>query len=138
MRTISPAYQQVVEIVKALSLKSDILVMDEPTAALTGNEVDKLFDIVNNLKAQGVSIIYISHRLEELQHTADRVTILRDGKNIITKPLAELSTDEIIKNMVGRQLTEQYPKSDIPVGEEVLRVEGLTKAGSLHGCFVLP
>jgi len=127
--TISPAFQQVVEIVKALSLQSDILVMDEPTAPLTGNEVDKLFEIINNLKAQGVSIIYISHRLEELQHVADRVTILRDGQGITTKPYSELTTDEIIRHMVGRQLTEQYPKAEIETGEEILRVEGITKSG---------
>ena len=127
--TISPAFQQVVEIVKALSLKSEILVMDEPTAPLTGNEVDRLFDIIANLKSQGVSIIYISHRLEELQHVADRVTILRDGQCITTKPLGELSTDEIIHHMVGRHLTEQYPHADITLGEELLRVENLTKEG---------
>jgi len=127
--TISPAFQQVVEIVKALSLKSEILVMDEPTAPLTGNEVDRLFDIIHNLKDQGVSIIYISHRLEELQHVADRVTVLRDGRCITTRPLEKLNTEEIIHHMVGRHLTEQYPKTEIPPGEEILRVEGLTKEG---------
>lgn len=126
---LSPAYQQVVEIAKALSLQSDILVMDEPTAPLTGNEVNKLFDIIHNLKQRGVSIIYISHRLEEIPQVADRVTVLRDGEKILTKPLAEFSTSEIIKHMVGRTLTEQYPKISIPAGEEVLRVEGLTKKG---------
>jgi ribose transport system ATP-binding protein len=127
--TISPAFQQVVEIVKALSLQSDILVMDEPTAPLTGNEVDRLFEIISSLKSQGVSIIYISHRLDELQHVADRVTVLRDGQCIITKPLKELSTDEIIRHMVGRQITEQYPKTATTIGEELLRVEGLNREG---------
>ena len=126
---IGPALQQVVEIAKALSLKSDIIVMDEPTAPLTGNEVDRLFEMINSLKASGVSIIYISHRLEELAHVADRVTVIRDGAMILTKPLAELDTEEIIRNMVGRKLTEQYPVADIPVGDEVLRVEGLSKKG---------
>jgi ribose transport system ATP-binding protein len=126
IHTLSPAYQQVVEIVKALSLKSDILVMDEPTAALTGNEVERLFDIIRNLKNNGVSVIYISHRLEEIPQVADRVTILRDGERIVTKPLAELGTSEIIRHMVGRTLSEQYPKTDIAIGEEVLRVEGLS------------
>ncbi|MCE5256741.1 MAG: sugar ABC transporter ATP-binding protein, partial [Spirochaetaceae bacterium] len=130
--TLSPAYQQVVEIAKALSLNSDILVMDEPTAALTGNEVDKLFEIIKNLKHQGVSIIYISHRLEELAKVADRVTILRDGEKIITKPLAEFTTAEVIRHMVGRTLTEQYPKANYAAGDEVLRVEGLTKRGYCH------
>ena len=121
--------KQVVEIVKALSLNSDIIVMDEPTAPLTGNEVDRLFEMINSLKKSGVSIIYISHRLEELAHVADRVTIIRDGAMIMTKRLDELDTEEIIRNMVGRKLTEQYPVADIPVGDEVLRVEGLSKKG---------
>ena len=126
---ISPAYQQVVEIIKAISLRSDILVMDEPTASLTGNEVERLFEIIRQLRSQGVSIIYISHRLEELWEVADRVTILRDGERITTKPLAELTVPEIVRNMVGRELTEQYPVTEIETREEVLRVEGLTKAG---------
>ena len=129
IHSIGPALQQVVEIAKALSLKSDIIVMDEPTTPLTGNEVDRLFEMINSLKASGVSIIYISHRLEELAHVADRVTVIRDGAMILTKPLAELDTEEIIRNMVGRKLTEQYPVADIPVGDEVLRVEGLSKKG---------
>ena len=129
INNIGPAYQQVVEIAKALSLKSDIIVMDEPTAALTGNEVERLFEMVNNLKKTGVSIIYISHRLEELARVADRVTVIRDGEKIVTKPLAELQTEEVIRHMVGRRLTEQYPVSDIPIGSEVLRVEGLSKKG---------
>lgn len=130
--TLSPAYQQVVEIAKALSLNSDIMVMDEPTAALTGNEVDKLFEIIRELKKKGVSVIYISHRLEELPKVADRVTILRDGARIVTKPLAELTLSEVITNMVGRTLTEQYPKADYTAGDEVLRVEGLSKDGYCH------
>lgn len=126
---LSPAYQQVVEIAKALSLKSEILIMDEPTAPLTGNEVNKLFDIIHSLKERGVSIIYISHRLEEIPQVADRVSILRDGEKILTRPLSELTSSEIIKHMVGRTLTEQYPKTSIPSGEEVFRVENLTKKG---------
>jgi ribose transport system ATP-binding protein len=127
--TVGPAYQQVVEIAKALSLKADIIVMDEPTAPLTGSEVDKLFEIIRNLKAGGVSIAYISHRLEELHEVADRVTVLRDGERIVTAPLSELTVDNIIRKMVGRQLTEQYVKAGAPSAEEVLRVEGLTKRG---------
>ena len=127
--TIGPAYQQVVEIAKALSLKADIIVMDEPTAPLTGSEVDKLFEIIRNLKSGGVSIAYISHRLEELHEVADRVTVLRDGQRIITAPLSSLTVDDIIRNMVGRQLTEQYLRAGAPSAEEVLRVEGLTKRG---------
>jgi len=127
--TIGPAYQQLVEIAKALSLRSDILVMDEPTAPLTGNEVEQLFVLINDLKAKGVSIIYISHRLEEIQRIADRVTVLRDGQHIITADLAELPINEIVKQMVGRQLEEHYPKHISNIGEEAFRVEGLTKKG---------
>lgn len=129
VHTISPAFQQVVEILKALSLKSRIIVMDEPTAPLTGGEVDRLFEIIDNLKEQGVSIIYISHRLEELGHVADRVTVLRDGECIVTKPLEQLTVDEIISRMVGRRLTDQYPGNPHRCGEEILRVEGLSRAG---------
>jgi ribose transport system ATP-binding protein len=127
--TIGPAYQQVVEIAKALSLKASLIVMDEPTAPLTGTEVDRLFEIIRNLKAGGVSIAYISHRLEELHEVADRVTVLRDGERMVTAPLSAISVEEIIRHMVGRTLTEQYAPRLAPGREEVLRVEGLTKKG---------
>jgi len=127
--SLGPAYQQVVEIAKALSLKADIIVMDEPTAPLTGSEVDRLFEIIRNLKSSGVSVAYISHRLEELHEVADRVTILRDGERIITAPLSSLTIDDIIRCMVGRRLTEQYPKASNPSQDEALRVEGLSKRG---------
>ncbi len=129
IHSIGPAYQQVVEIAKALSLKADIIVMDEPTAPLTGSEVDRLFEIIRNLKSGGVSIAYISHRLEELHEVADRVTVLRDGERMITAALSDLTVDDIIRHMVGRKLTEQYPKVEDSAGEEVLRVEGLSKHG---------
>ena len=129
INAIGPAYQQVVEIAKALSLKADIIVMDEPTAPLTGSEVDRLFEIIRNLKSSGVSVAYISHRLEEIHEVADRVTVLRDGERMITAALSELTVDDIIRHMVGRTLTEQYPKVEDSAREEVLRVEGLTKRG---------
>jgi ribose transport system ATP-binding protein len=129
IHAIGPAYQQVVEIAKALSLNADIIVMDEPTAPLTGSEVDRLFEIIRNLKAGGVSVAYISHRLEEIHEVADRVTVLRDGERMITAALSELTVDDIIRHMVGRKLTEQYPTLEDSAGEEVLRVEGLTKRG---------
>jgi ribose transport system ATP-binding protein len=129
IHAIGPAYQQVVEIAKALSLKADIIVMDEPTAPLTGSEVDRLFEIIRNLKSGGVSVAYISHRLEEIHEVADRVTVLRDGERMITAALSDLTVDDIIRHMVGRTLTEQYPKVEDSAGEEVLRVEGLTKRG---------
>ncbi len=127
--SIGPAYQQVVEIAKALSLKAGIIVMDEPTAPLTGSEVDRLFEIIRGLKAGGVSVAYISHRLDELHQVADRVTVLRDGERIVTAPLASLSIDDIIHSMVGRQITEQYPVGAGPGTDEVLRVEGLSRHG---------
>ncbi|GAB1483138.1 sugar ABC transporter ATP-binding protein [Treponema sp.] len=129
VNTIGPAYQQLVEIAKAISLKSDILVMDEPTAPLTGNEVERLFELIQDLKSNGVSIIYISHRLEEIQRIADRVTVLRDGEHIITDELAAMPIDEIVHHMVGRKLTEHYPKREPKIGSEALRVEGLSKKG---------
>ncbi len=129
IHSLGPAYQQVVEIAKALALKADIIVMDEPTSSLTGSEVDRLFEIIRNLKAGGVSVAYISHRLEELHEVADRVTVLRDGEGVVTAPLSALSIEEIIRNMVGRRLTEQYPQAAPPSEEEALRVEGLSKRG---------
>ncbi len=129
VNTLGPAYQQVVEIAKALSLHSDILVMDEPTAALTGREVDHLFDVIRNLRRSGVSLIYISHRLQEIKEVADRVTVLRDGRHIVTSPVSDISIDEIIRHMVGRNLTEQYPQGSATPGAEMLRVEGLTRHG---------
>jgi len=129
VNTLGPAYQQVVEIAKALSLHSDILVMDEPTAALTGREVDRLFEVIRGLRRSGVSVIYISHRLQEIKLLADRVTVLRDGRRIVTAPVDAITVDEIIRNMVGRTLTEQFPKGQAKPGNEILRVEGLSKRG---------
>ena len=129
VNTLGPAYQQVVEIAKALSLRSDILVMDEPTAALTGREVDRLFELIRSLRRSGVSVIYISHRLQEIKQVADRVTVLRDGRRIVTAPVEGITVDEIVRHMVGRALTEQYPKGRVEAGKEVLRVEGLSKRG---------
>lgn len=125
--SIGPAYQQVVEIVKALSLSAKILVMDEPTAALTGHEVDRLFELINRLQGNGVSLVYISHRLEEIWRVANRVTVLRDGQRISSKRLDEVTIDTLIEDMVGRQLEEQYPKELIDFGGELLRVDHLTK-----------
>jgi len=127
--SLGAAHQQIIEIAKALSLNAEILVMDEPTAALTGNEVERLFEIIKQLKKAGVSIIYISHRLEEVHTLADRITILRDGERVITKDRGTMSNDEMIKYMVGRVLEEQYPQYDSEPGAIVLEVKGLTKNG---------
>lgn len=127
--TLGIAYQQVVEIAKALSLQSEILVMDEPTATLTGYETENLFNIIDALKKKGVSIIYISHRLEEIRRIADRVTVLRDSRKIITDNLMNLQIDEIIKYMVGRELKDKYLKEEIVIGNEILGVKNLSKKG---------
>lgn len=102
--------QQMVEIAKAISKDSKILILDEPTAALTESETRQLFRILKDLKNHGVTCIYISHRLEEIFEIADTVTVLRDGKTISTDPISNLTEDEIIKRMVGRELTQRYPK----------------------------
>ncbi len=131
--TLGVAYRQIVEIAKALSLDSEVIVMDEPTATLTGHETERLFEIIRTLKAKGVSVIYISHRLEEIFKVADRVTVLRDGERIITGDLKDLQIGEIIKYMVGREVAEKYPKEELSIGDELLRVENISKEGVCKG-----
>ena len=123
---LSVAEQQMVEIAKALSTHAKILIMDEPTAALTDREIEKLFEVVMGLKKEGVGIIYISHRLEELKIIADRATVMRDGKYITTVNYKDVTNDDLIKLMVGRDLVDQYPKRNSPIGDPILEVEGLT------------
>ena len=111
VKTLSVGYQQMVEIAKAVSQNAKLLIMDEPSAPLTSAEVEAMFAIVDKLKAGGVSIIYISHRLDEIFRLADRITILRDGQYVTTLNTDETNKDELVKYMVGRQLTEVYPKT---------------------------
>ena len=125
IRDLGVAHKQMVEVAKALSLNARILVMDEPTAPLTNREIDTLFGIIRMLKERGVAIIYISHRLEEVKEVCDRATIMRDGKNITAVNVADVTIDEIIRYMVGRELKEKFPKIHVPLGEELLRVEHL-------------
>lgn len=121
VKTLSVGYQQMVEIAKAVSQNAKLLIMDEPSAPLTSAEVEAMFAIVDKLKAGGVSIIYISHRLDEIFRLADRITILRDGQYVTTLNTDETNKDELVKYMVGRQLTEVYPKRDeICVKDEVI------------------
>lgn len=122
--------QQMVEIAKALSIKARILIMDEPTSALTAKEIDELFRIIRKLREDGCGIVYISHRLEELQHIVDRVTIMRDGQYIMTANFQDLTMDQIITNMVGREIKEKFPRVECPRGEKVFEVRHLN-AGRL-------
>ncbi len=123
---------QMVEVAKALRHESDLIIMDEPTAALSLREIDNLFEIIRELKAHGVAVIYISHHLEEAFKVCDTITVLRDGMHIATRPTAELNVDELIRLMVGRTLDDQFPKEVAPRGRELLRVEHLSQAGRLH------
>jgi len=129
VRGLSVADQQLVEIAKALSLDARVLVMDEPTASLSAREVDRLFTIVRQLRDQGVAILFVSHRLEEIFALCDRITVFRDGAYVITAPITELTTEETIRHMVGRRLETLFPKEDAEIREVVLQVRGLTRSG---------
>ena len=126
-RNLTVAQQQIVEIAKALSLNARILVMDEPSATLTTHEVQRLFDIVRELKAQGIGVIYISHRLEEVFAIADRVSVLRDGVNVGDRPVAGLTRSEMIRMMVGRDLKDEFPSRAVALGEVRLEVNHLRR-----------
>ena len=127
--TLSVANRQMVEIAKAVSYDSDVLIMDEPTSALTETEVDHLFKIIRSLRAEGKGIIYITHKMSELFEIADEVSVFRDGKYIATKPSSELTRDQIIHMMVGREITQMFPKVTVPIGDVVLSVKGLALDG---------
>lgn len=129
MGSLSVAQQQMVEIAKALSTNAKIIILDEPTAALTANESEKLYRIVDKLKESGVSIIFISHRFEDMYRLADRVTVFRDSQYIGTYLVDEISNADLIKHMVGREINDLFPKPEVKLGDEVLRVEKLSKTG---------
>jgi ribose transport system ATP-binding protein len=141
--------KQVIEIAKAIYKEANILVMDEPTAALGEKEIESLFNIIRSLKLQGVGVIYISHRLEEIFQITDRVTVLRDGKKIGTVNTEETDKDTLITMMVGRELKEMYPKREVPIGKVLMEVRNLTineiledisftlKSGEIVGLFGL-
>lgn len=121
-------YQQIIEIARAVSCHAKVLIMDEPSAPLTDNETRRLFEIVERLKKDGITIIYISHRMEEIFRLCDRVSVFRDGKYIRTMEVKDTSADELIQIMVNRELGEQYPKKEYQRGKKVLEIRGLNTA----------
>ncbi|HCR82750.1 sugar ABC transporter ATP-binding protein [Muricomes intestini] len=129
MGTLSVAQQQMVEIAKALSTNAQIIILDEPTASLTNSESEKLYRIVDKLRENGVSVIFISHRFEDMYRLASRVTVLRDSKYIGTYDVNEITNTDLIKAMVGREISDLFPKPEVQLGPEVLRVEGLSRVG---------
>jgi len=129
--TLSVASRQMVEIAKAVSYESDVLIMDEPTSALTETEVSHLFRIIRDLRAEGKGIVYITHKMSELFDIADEVSVFRDGRYIGTHASSDVTRDEIIRMMVGREITQMFPKEEVPIGDVVLSVKNLT----LNGVF---
>ncbi|MCA1969502.1 MAG: sugar ABC transporter ATP-binding protein, partial [Rhizobium sp.] len=126
---LSVANRQMVEIAKAVSYESDVLIMDEPTSALTEREVEHLFQIIRGLRDQGIGIVYITHKMNELFEIADEFSVFRDGKYIGTHASTDVTRDDIIRMMVGREITQMFPKEDVPLGDVVLSVKNLTLDG---------
>ncbi|GEC31267.1 sugar ABC transporter [Sinorhizobium fredii USDA 205] len=131
VRHLSVASRQMVEIAKAVSYESDVLIMDEPTSALTEREVAHLFEIIRDLRSQGIGIVYITHKMNELFEIADEFSVFRDGKYIGTHASSQVTRDDIIRMMVGREITQMFPKEEVPIGDVVLSVKNLT----LNGVF---
>jgi len=131
-RGLSIADQQIIEIAKAISLDASLLIMDEPTAALSGVEVERLFAVARSLRDEGRALVFISHRFDEVFDLCDTVTVMRDGEYISTDPISSTSVEEIVARMVGREVAELFPKTPAPIGDPVLEVEGLTSAGLFH------
>jgi inositol transport system ATP-binding protein len=133
VRDLSVANRQMVEIAKAVSYDSDILIMDEPTSALTDREVEHLFRIIRTLKAQGKGIIYITHKMNELFEIADEVSVFRDGRFVGEHAASDVTRDDIIRLMVGREITQMFPKQSVPIGAVALSVRELCLEGKFHG-----
>ena len=132
VKNISMAQKQMVEIAKALTFNTKVLIMDEPTASLTETEVNALFDIIRNLKAKGVSIVYISHRMEEIFEVCDRVTVIRDGQFVATHDIKDTNKDMLVAEMVGRTVSSYYPKQEVEIGNVCLQIEDLCQDKLLH------
>ena len=131
-RRLTTAQQQLVEIAKALAFDARIIVMDEPSAALTSHEVERLFEIIRDLKRHGIGIIYISHRLDEVFTVADRVTVLRDGRNVGERPVAQITRNQMIELMVGRELKDEFPARTVTLGAPRLEVSGLRRGRAVR------
>ncbi len=129
---LSPAGRQLVEICRAVAHGSSLLIFDEPTSSLSGSESKEVFRIVRTLRDRGASVIYITHRMEELREIGGRVTVLRDGETVFTGEMAEVTTPELIRHMVGRSVEAIYRREPLPPGREMLRVENLRRRGVLH------
>jgi len=132
VKELSVAKMQMIEIAKAISYNADVVIMDEPTSSLTPNEVAHLFSMIQKLKNRGVAVIYITHKMEEIFNIADEVTVLRDGNHILTKPISEMTIDSLITAMVGRYLTDMFPKMQSQIGDVKLSVRHLEVPGLLH------
>jgi rhamnose transport system ATP-binding protein len=129
---LSIADQQIIEIAKAISLDAKLLIMDEPTAALSGVEVERLFAVARSLRDEGRALVFISHRFDEVFALCDTITVMRDGEYVSTHPTADTTVDQIVAAMVGREVSELFPKSPAEIGAPVLEVEGLTATGMFH------
>jgi len=130
--SLSIAQQQMVEILRAVSFGAKIIILDEPTSSLSNKETELLFDTMRKLKAQGVTQIYVSHRLDEIYNNCDRITLLRDGKWILTRDLSDFPREELIRNMIGRKLDEEFPVRNVSIGEEVLRIDNFSDKKYFH------
>lgn len=131
--TLSVAQRQMVEIAKAVSHESQVLIMDEPTSAITETEVEHLFEIIRDLKSRGVAVVYITHKMNELFEIADEFSVFRDGKYVGTHASADVTRDDIIRMMVGREITDMFPKEEAEIGEVIMSVENLSLPGTFRG-----
>lgn len=132
LKDLTIAQMQMIEIIRAVSYDSKIVIMDEPTSSLTQAEVRHLFHIIKNLKEQGISIIYITHKMEEVFQICDEVTVMRDGQYISTNSMEDLTMDTLISKMVGREITQMFPKQACPIGEVILRADNISVDNIVH------
>jgi ribose transport system ATP-binding protein len=132
--SLTIAEMQRIEIAKALAIDAKVVIMDEPTATLAEKEIEGLFEVIRDLTSHGRAVLYISHRLDEIFRIADRVTVMRDGKIVDTLPIDELDEDKLIRLMVGRDIENLYPKTEVEIGDVVLRAEGITRGNVLKDC----